>query len=133
MDKWVTLEDVTLEEAQKWNKTYDSSYTRYITAITIPKDNVIEATTNSIIFGSGIMYYMKINTGSAYSYIITVDMEKINDQGDMIIRASKGPNSGFTTYNNEGVKLTNWKNIERITTAFELPVGTRIQVYAKKD
>lgn len=132
MDKWVTLEDITLEEAQKWNKTYNNSYTRYITTITIPKDNTIESTTQSIIFGSAIIYYVKITTGSTYPYVIIVDMEKVNDQGDMVIRASKGSNNGATTYNNDGVKMVNWKNnAESINTTFELPVGTRIQVYAK--
>lgn len=131
MKKWVTLEDITLEEAQKWNKTYDNSYTRYITTITIPKDNTIEDTTRSIIFGSGIIYYIKITTGSTYPYVIIVDMEKVNDQGDMVIRASKGSSNGMAIYNNDGVKMVKENNAEKIITAFELPVGTRIQVYAK--
>ena len=130
--KWVVIDDLTLETAEKLNKTYDiNEYTRYICSIEIPKgENAIE-TKNTIILGNYALYYKKITQSATYLYGINVDTEILDSSGTVISRSTAGVKSGVAIYQNETAKIDAARLPFGIRTDFEFPAGTTIKVWAK--
>lgn len=132
MSEWVTLEDTTFETAQKWNKTYDNSYNRYLGTITIPVGASIESAGNTMILGSWCLYYRSVGANATYTQQLFVDVERIDDNTLLMKDAPMSPMAGTGYSPNERIRIITSKSwIPRISTAVDLPVGTRIQVYAK--
>ena len=130
--KWVVIDDLTLETAEKLNKTYDiNEYTRYICSIEIPKgENAIE-TKNTVILGNYALYYKKITQSATYLYGINVDTEILGSSGTVISRSTAGVKSGVAIYPNETAKIDAARLPFGIRTDFELPAGTTVKVWAK--
>ena len=132
MSEWVVLEDTTLETAQKWDKTYDNSYSRYLAKIFIPSKNDKIDTTTTVVLGSYALYYRTIATSSTYNQEMYVDVEKINNTQLLVKDCYLSQISGIAYAPNQRIaiiEVNNW--IPQIRTAFELPAGSKIQVWAK--
>ena len=132
MSEWVTLEDTTLETTQKWNKTYDNSYNRYLGTITIPIGTSIETPGNTMILGSWCLYYRPVSANASYPQQLFVDVERIDNDTLLMKDAFMSPMAGTGYSPNERIRILISKSwTPKIVTAVELPAGTQIQVYAK--
>lgn len=132
MKEWVIIDDLTLETAEKLNKTYDiNEYTRYICSIEIPTGESTIETKNTIILGNYALYYNKITQSATYLYGINVDTEILDSNGTVISRSTAGLKSGLGIYQNEKARIDVARMPFGIRTDFEFPVGTTIKVWAK--
>lgn len=128
VNKWVELENKTLEEDAGLNKEYSDSYGEYICCITLPIVSNTISTTMSSVFGSYKIYYTSIGN-TAYEYMIYVHIKQIADNF-VLCEAANGTLSGITEYPNCGIRILDKKST-RISCAFDFPAGTKIAVYGR--
>lgn len=128
VNKWVELENKTLEEAAGLNKEYSDSYGEYICYIVLPTVSEKIATTTSTVFGSHKIYYTSIGSAT-YNYMIYVHIKQIADNF-VLCEAASGELSGLTIYHNCGIKILDKKSTW-IRCAFDFPAGTKIAVYGR--
>ena len=130
--EWVVIDNLTLETAQKINKTYDTNeYTRYICSIRIPKGESTIETKNTVVLGNYSLYYKKITQSVTYSYGVDVDTEILDADNTVISRSAAGLKSGVSVLRNDTVNIDVARMPFGIQTDFELPAGTTVKVWAK--
>lgn len=128
VNKWVELENKTLEKDGSLNKKYGDSYDEYICYIELPVVSEKINTNNSHIFGSHRVYYVSIGS-TVYGYMIYVHIKQIAN--DFVLsEAAIGEISGVAQYQNSGIKILDKKSTE-IKCAFDFPAGTKIAVYGR--
>lgn len=126
--EWTVLEDTVLEEACKWNKTYDENYGEYMCYIELPKVEAKITTTNSMILGSAETYYTAVGDTN-YKYAIYVKTKKIKDNF-ILCESARNALSGVTESLKVGVRKLDSLST-KISLSFELPVSTQIFVLAR--
>lgn len=129
--EWVELENLTISETQKFNKTYDSSYDDYMCEIRVPKANGKISSGNTIIFGNYGLYYKTLSTTDNYPCVAILTTEKIMNNTYMMSCAYDG-DTGIANFLNENIKIVDGvNNVSRISINADLPVGTTIRVWAR--
>lgn len=130
MGKWTVLEDTTYEEDTAWNKEYASDYDEYICYIKIPKVENQIAMTNSMIFGSAVIYYKAVGNAS-YATEICVHIEKVQDSF-VLEESGCGAITGIGAFVAAGLKKQDERFRSYRVAINTLPKDTHISVYARR-
>jgi hypothetical protein len=131
MKGWVELENLTLEKVQKFNKTYDSSYSDYMCEIRVPKANGKIPLINTTILGNYGLYYKRLDTTDSYSCVATLITEKITNK-QYLMSCAYGTDSGASDFKNRAIKIAdNVFNVSQISINADLPEGTTIRVWGR--
>ncbi|SEJ26134.1 hypothetical protein [Sharpea azabuensis] len=129
--KWVELENLTISETQKFNKTYDSSYDDYMCTIEVPKASGQITSKNTVILGNYGLYYKTLSTTDVYSCAAILTTEKLTDK-TYLASCAYGANSGISNFFNKSIKIRDEVyNVSKISIDADLPAGTTIRVWAR--
>lgn len=129
--EWVELENLTISETQKFNKTYDSSYDDYMCEIRVPKANGKISTGSTNILGNYGLYYKTLETNDYYPCIAILTTKKIINN-TYLMSCAFGPDGGIAIFLKENIKIVdNVTNASKISINADLPAGTTIRVWAR--
>lgn len=130
-NEWVELENLTISEAQKFKKKYDSFYSDYMCEIRIPKANGNILMNDTHIFGNYGLYYKNINSSDAYSCVAILIAEKIVGK-TYLMSCAYGIDSSISDFKNRTIKIVdNPINLSQIYIEANLPIGTTIKVWGR--